>query len=127
MSCDQLREELQYGPINVAVNADDWDRIGDNIFPYQSATFDGLNHAVALVGFQEAQGGRPAYWIIKNSWGRDWGNQGFAFLEYGPDGNSYGICLDTPFPLINPYEDEGDQNNDGDDQNDDGDQNNDGD
>ena len=100
MTCEQLKEELQYGPINVAVNADDWDRIGDSIFPYQSASWNQLNHAVSLVGFQEAEGGNPAYWIIKNSWGIEWGDEGYGKLEYGPDGNSFGICMDTPFPII---------------------------
>jgi cathepsin L len=35
-------------------------------------------HAVALVGWDDAKGA----WLVKNSWGKDWGYQGFAWLDY---------------------------------------------
>lgn len=38
-----------------------------------------LNHAVMIVGWSDPHGA----WIMKNSWGKDWGIDGFAFIKYG--------------------------------------------
>ena len=35
--------------------------------------------------------------MIKNSWGPNWSKNGYAKLRYGPDGNSFGICMATPY------------------------------
>ncbi|KAJ8761509.1 hypothetical protein K2173_001643 [Erythroxylum novogranatense] len=50
---------------------------------YKSGVFTGycgteMNHAVAIVGY----GSTPAkkYWIVKNSWGSDWGENGYIRL-----------------------------------------------
>jgi C1A family cysteine protease len=43
------------------------------------------NHGVLIVGWDENRshpGGRGA-WIVKNSWGRDWGDRGFFYIAYG--------------------------------------------
>ena len=37
-----------------------------------------LTHAVALVGYT------PHYWILRNSWGASWGEQGHMFLKRQP-------------------------------------------
>jgi hypothetical protein len=38
-------------------------------------------HAVALVGFDSI----TQSWLVKNSWGTWWGNEGFFRIEYGVD------------------------------------------
>ncbi|OQR72096.1 cysteine proteinase-like [Tropilaelaps mercedesae] len=40
-----------------------------------------LNHAVLLVGLEESDG--LEYWVLKNSWGEDWGVNGFFYLPKG--------------------------------------------
>ena len=41
-----------------------------------------VNHAVTVVGYgkNEGNGECPEYWKIKNSWGADWGDNGFFKL-----------------------------------------------
>ena len=39
-----------------------------------------VDHAVSLVGFGEEEDGQK-YWVIRNSWGTDWGDEGYAKLE----------------------------------------------
>ena len=42
-----------------------------------------LNHLVVLVGWKDDVGiANGGYWIVKNSWGTDWGYDGFFNLEY---------------------------------------------
>jgi hypothetical protein len=52
------------------------------------------NHAVVIVGWDDdlCDGGG---WIVKNSWGPDWGDQGFFYMPY----NSCGIGMYTQQPV----------------------------
>jgi len=55
-------------------------------------------HAVAIVGFDDTEG----CWIVKNSWGRWWGKQGWARIGYGEVGiEKYSYELKVAFlPIL---------------------------
>ncbi|KAL0917546.1 hypothetical protein M5K25_012612 [Dendrobium thyrsiflorum] len=55
-----------------------------------------VNHAVLAVGYG-VEGGVP-YWIIKNSWGKDWGDNGFFKMELGK--NMCGIATCASYPIV---------------------------
>ncbi len=47
--------------------------------PYYSYRF--LNHAVLLVGYNDT----TKSWLIKNEWGKDWGESGYIRVSYAND------------------------------------------
>lgn len=58
-----------------------------------------LNHGVATVGYG-SQGGKK-YWIVRNSWGTEWGEGGYIKIERGidePEGRC-GIAMEASYPI----------------------------
>lgn len=49
-----------------------------------------LNHGVQVVGMQSFSNG-SAWWVVKNSWGSNWGENGFMRLDKST--SSGNICL----------------------------------
>ncbi|WOK93226.1 hypothetical protein Cni_G01921 [Canna indica] len=97
-------DELQYAvglirPVSVAYHV-----ARDFIF-YKSGVYTSdicrntemdVNHAVLAVGYG-VEDGMP-YWLIKNSWGEDWGMHGYFKMELGK--NMCGIATCASYPVI---------------------------
>lgn len=56
-----------------------------------------VNHAVLAVGYDIDESG-TAYWIIKNSWGESWGENGYFNMEMGK--NMCGIATCASYPVV---------------------------
>ena len=58
-----------------------------------------VNHAIAIVGYDTTPEGMN-YWIIKNSWGPHWGENGYMRLQRGfPDKMGLcGIAVEPSYP-----------------------------
>ncbi len=66
----------------------------DNAFQsYTGGVFQGSsnsqpNHAVVLVGWDDAN----QCWIMRNSWGTSWGENGYMRIKYGANNIGYAAC-----------------------------------
>lgn len=87
LSSDDENDILNYlvetGPLAIAVNADPLQNYISGIASYSKSTCDpsGINHAVNLVGYGVENGTK--YWLVRNSWGADWGEDGYFRMLRG--------------------------------------------
>ncbi len=82
---------LEHGPISVGVAVDDaFQAYNGGIFNACTATE--LNHAIVLVGWEDDESGYSGVWILRNSWGPNWGEDGYMRIRYGCDRVGYGSC-----------------------------------
>ena len=94
-SDDLLQDALiSVGPLSVAIDAeDDFQFYKSGIFSSDSCSNTQLDHAVTAVGLGITSDGRK-YYIIKNSWGTSWGEDGYIY--YSADiPNMCGIAQDA--------------------------------
>jgi len=75
-----LQGAISKAAIAVAVDATNWSSYRSGVFNNCAAN---LNHGVIAVGYQENE-----YWLVRNSWGAGWGENGYIKLAWG---NTCGI------------------------------------
>ncbi|XP_041468331.1 cathepsin L-like [Lytechinus variegatus] len=87
-----------HGPISIGINALMMQfYFGGIAHPWKIfCNPDTLDHGVLIVGYA-VKDGEP-YWIVKNSWGEDWGEKGY-YLVYRGDGTC-GLNLDNTSCIV---------------------------
>ena len=89
---DAIKQAIMtYGPVSVCC------AVTEAFGAYSGGIFNeddpeaGINHAVALVGWDDTQG-TNGVWILRNSWGTWWGEDGYMRIEYGVCKVGYAAC-----------------------------------
>ncbi|KAL1556002.1 cathepsin L [Salvia divinorum] len=77
-------------PVSVVIDAGgSWFRFhSSGVFTGECGTQ--MNHAVTVVGYGESSEGMK-YWLVKNSWGAEWGENGYVRIQR-QIGNMEGLC-----------------------------------
>ncbi|XP_058752700.1 ervatamin-B-like [Vicia villosa] len=80
-------------PLNVGVYAEtkEFQHYKGGVFRGQKCPLDSLNttHAMVIVGYDSVDS--DEYWIVKNSWGTRWGDNGYMYIKRNT-GKKYGVC-----------------------------------
>ncbi|KAG6587364.1 papain-like cysteine protease C1 [Phytophthora cinnamomi] len=90
-----LLRAVTRGPVtaNIDATGDGFRHYAGGIYDAQDCLSDGdeINHAVVVVGFGETDAGEK-FWIIRNTWGTMWGEDGFMRIARGGNVSDYGPC-----------------------------------
>lgn len=97
-SSSQLKAALNKNPVSVAIEAD------KSVFQsYRSGIITSskcgtnLDHGVLAVGYGEENG--TEYYIVKNSWGSSWGEDGYVRLAIVDGAGICGIQEQPSYPI----------------------------
>eukprot|EP01123_Difflugia_compressa_P014102 TRINITY_DN6_c0_g1_i33.p1 TRINITY_DN6_c0_g1~~TRINITY_DN6_c0_g1_i33.p1 ORF type:complete len:354 (-),score=74.03 TRINITY_DN6_c0_g1_i33:60-1049(-) len=70
---------LKSAPLSICCDASAWQNYNGGVLTADQCGTS-VDHAIQLTGYSPNQG---QYWIVRNSWGADWGVNGFIWLQYG--------------------------------------------
>nr|XP_056709180.1 cathepsin K-like [Euleptes europaea] len=93
------RAVAQIGPISVGIDVslESFKLYRKGVYYDENCSSSNVNHAVLVVGFGTKQGKK--YWIVKNSWGEDWGEKGYILMARDRN-NACGIANMASFPKM---------------------------
>jgi len=84
-----IYQALGAAPLSICADAEPWQNYNGGVMTADECGTD-IDHAIQWTGYSPQQGG---YWIVRNSWGESWGEQGFIYLQYGQ--NTCGITSEV--------------------------------
>jgi len=93
-----LQQNLaSYGPLSVCVDAARWQYYQSGVMTrFQCDIINLLDHCVQAVGFNSTAS--TPYYMVRNSWGFDWGLDGYIWLEMNH--NTCGITDEVTWPSV---------------------------
>jgi cathepsin L len=99
--CDGLLHAITQTPVSIGIAA-------NAIMSYKNGIFNNprcgvqLNHGVVALGYGTDANTKQEYWLVRNSWGTTWGEDGY--IRFFRDDNKTesgmcGICMAASYPV----------------------------
>jgi len=92
-----LMTAVNLGVVSIAIEADTtyFQFYAGGVFD-NAACGTNLDHGVAVVGYGTDSG--KLYWIVRNSWGESWGEQGYIRIVRNKD--MCGLAIEPSYPVV---------------------------
>jgi KDEL-tailed cysteine endopeptidase len=97
-----LKEAVSRGPVSIAIEAD---TMAFQLYTSGVLTGDAcgtnLDHGVLIAGYGDESG--TEYWLVKNSWGPSWGDEGYIKIARSDSTNDAGVCgiaMQASYPVV---------------------------